>query len=206
MGSIEAGRGDRPFIRRGLRPRHLLHGGKERERMAQPRRGHAAETDSASQLAISSVPPVGAAKGNSPWPAYWRSVRSPANKAAAMTKPNPATIPNSDVDDRTFRQHNGPEDGGQHETAASMTPRPSRGVRLMRRGRRQHHAIGAHHTREHDQDAQEPAPHLRSSISRTIAARNSGMPAPEREEVTSTSGKAAGCFASAAVVFGDGLF
>ena len=33
-----------------------------------------------------------------------------------------------------------------------------------------------------------------------MAARNSGMPAPVREDVTSTSGNAAGCFASAAVV------
>ena len=41
---------------------------------------------------------------------------------------------------------------------------------------------------------------LRSSSSRTIAARNSGMPSPLREEVTSTSGNAAGCFASAAIV------
>ena len=41
-------------------------------RVLQFRRGHAAATASASQLAISSVPPVGAAIGNRPWPAYCR--------------------------------------------------------------------------------------------------------------------------------------
>ena len=46
----------------------------------------------------------------------------------------------------------------------------------------------------------------RSCNRRTIAARNSGMPAPEREDVTSTSGNAAGCLASAAVVSLDVLF
>ena len=50
-----------------------------------------AATASTSQLAIKSVPPVGAAIGNRPWPAYCRSVRSPANSAAAMTKPNAAS-------------------------------------------------------------------------------------------------------------------
>src|SRR5439155_14875891 len=38
----------------------------------------------------------------------------------------------------------------------------------------------------------------RSFNSRAIAARNSGMPAPLRAEVGSTSGKAAGCLVSAA--------
>ena len=33
-----------------------------------------------------------------------------------------------------------------------------------------------------------------------MAARNSGIPAPVREDVTKTSGKAAGCLASAATV------
>ena len=41
--------------------------------------------------------------------------------------------------------------------------------------------------------------HARSASSRAIAARSSGMPAPLRAEVASTSGNAAGCFASAAV-------
>ena len=55
--------------------------------------GHAAATASVSQLTIRSVPPVGAANGNRLCPAYWRSVRSPANKAAATTNPNAAAIP-----------------------------------------------------------------------------------------------------------------
>ena len=38
------------------------------------------------------MPPVGAAIGNRLWPAYWRTVRSPANTAAATTKPNAAAI------------------------------------------------------------------------------------------------------------------
>ena len=70
----------------------------------------------------------------------------------------------------------------------------------MRGGRRQHHAIGAHDGGEHDQDAAGARHRLRSSKSRTIAARSSGMPSPLREDVTSTSGNAAGCFASAAIV------
>ena len=57
------------------------------------RLGHMAETASATQLRISNVPPAGAAIGNSPWPAYWRSTRSPANNDAAMTKPDAAAIP-----------------------------------------------------------------------------------------------------------------
>ena len=61
--------------------------------LSEVRRGHAAATASATQLTISSVPPVGAAIGNRLWPAYWRNVRSPANKAAATMKPNPAAIP-----------------------------------------------------------------------------------------------------------------
>src|ERR1700742_619991 len=56
-------------------------------------RGHAADTASASQLTIRSVPPLGAAIGNRLWPAYCRKVRSPANKAAATTKPQAATNP-----------------------------------------------------------------------------------------------------------------
>src|SRR3984885_9048905 len=55
--------------------------------------GHAAATASTSQLTIRSMPPAGAAIGNRLWPAYWRTVRSPANKAAATTKPNAAAIP-----------------------------------------------------------------------------------------------------------------
>src|SRR3984957_15155373 len=55
--------------------------------------GHAAATASSSQLTIRSVPPAGAAIGNRLWPAYCRSVRSPANRAAAITKPNAAAIP-----------------------------------------------------------------------------------------------------------------
>src|SRR6185295_13984817 len=58
-----------------------------------PRLGQAAPAASASQLAISSVPPVGAAIGNRPCPAYCRIVRSPANSEAARTKPKAATIP-----------------------------------------------------------------------------------------------------------------
>ncbi len=60
---------------------------------AELRRGHAAATASTSQLTINSVPPVGAAIGNRLWPAYCRSVRSPANNAAATTKPHAAAIP-----------------------------------------------------------------------------------------------------------------
>ena len=57
-----------------------------------------------------------------------------------------------------------------------------------------------HGIKDVDQDATGPLHQRRSSSRRTIAARNSGMPAPEREEVTSTSGNAAGCFARAAMV------
>src|ERR1700759_5328085 len=68
------------------------------------------------------------------------------------------------------------------------------GVGLMRGSRGQDPAISAHHARECNQDAMH-AHQLRSSINRTMAARNSGMPMPERDEVVSTSGKAAGCLA-----------
>ncbi len=67
--------------------------GKGSDAAAHPCRGHAAATASTSQLTISSVPPVGAAIGNRLWPAYCRNVRSPANRAAAMTKPHAAAIP-----------------------------------------------------------------------------------------------------------------
>src|SRR5260221_12606510 len=56
-------------------------------------RGQAAATATASQLTIKSVPPVGAAIGNRPCPAYCRKVSSPANNDAAMTNPNAAAIP-----------------------------------------------------------------------------------------------------------------
>src|SRR6266404_8690149 len=64
-----------------------------RPRFQETRRGQAAATASVSQLAIRSVPPVGAAIENRLWPAYWRSVRSPANSIAATTNPNAAAIP-----------------------------------------------------------------------------------------------------------------
>ena len=48
-----------------VHPRTFSHKGRKRY----PRFGQAAATASASQLAISSVPPVGAAIGNSPCPA-----------------------------------------------------------------------------------------------------------------------------------------
>src|ERR1700730_18680899 len=60
---------------------------------SQLRRGQAAATRSKSQLAINSVPPVGAAIGKRRWPAHCRNVRSPANNAAATTKPKAAAIP-----------------------------------------------------------------------------------------------------------------
>ena len=110
-------------------------------RTRQPRRGQAAATASASQLAISSVPPVGAAIGNSPCPAYCRSVRSPANRLAAITKPKAAAMPILDMDDPALGQRDGAQyrggvkqqhrrRGGQprrisadaREAAASMTP------------------------------------------------------------------------------------
>src|SRR5229473_3932018 len=62
-------------------------------RLQEARCGHAAATASASQLKIRSVPPDGAAKGNRLWPVYCRNVRSPANSAAATTKPHAAVIP-----------------------------------------------------------------------------------------------------------------
>src|SRR3954451_14036835 len=58
-----------------------------------PCRGQAAATASKIQLAISTVPPVGAALANSPWPANCRKVRSAANSDAAMMKPNAAARP-----------------------------------------------------------------------------------------------------------------
>src|SRR5258708_3362694 len=98
-----------PLIRRGLRIAHAKHRRPIKERRpkaayghllpqgekeeSHPRRGHAAATASVSQLTIKSVPPVGAAIGNRLWPAYCRSVRSPANSAAAMTNPNAAPSP-----------------------------------------------------------------------------------------------------------------
>ncbi len=60
---------------------------------SQPRRGHAAATARPSQLTINSVPPVGAAIGNRPWPAYCRKLRSPENSAVAITKPKAAANP-----------------------------------------------------------------------------------------------------------------
>src|SRR5260221_6038251 len=95
-----------PLIRRGLRiadakhrrpikergPKaaygHLLPQGEKEE--SHPRRGHAAATASVSQLTIKSVPPVGAAIGNRLWPAYCRSVRAPADNAAAVANPDAA--------------------------------------------------------------------------------------------------------------------
>src|ERR1700759_57475 len=76
----------------------------------------------------------------------------------------------------------------------------ARGGGLMRGGGGKDHAVGAHHACQRNQDAIYPRHQRLSSISRTMAARNSGMPLPERDEVASTSGKAAGCLASAAAV------
>ena len=75
-----------------------------------------------------------------------------------------------------------------------------RRIRLMRGGGCEDDAVGAHDGGDPDQDAAGAAHRLRSSRSRTIAARSSGMPPPLREDVTNTSGNAAGCFASAAIV------
>ncbi len=47
---------------------------------------------------------------------------------------------------------------------------------------------------------------LRSLNRRTMAARNSGIPAPVREDVTNNSGKAAGWVASAACGGGSAFF
>src|SRR5262249_14877983 len=51
---------------------------------------HAVHTARVSQLAMRSVPPIGAANGKRRWPANWRMERSPANSVAATTKPNAA--------------------------------------------------------------------------------------------------------------------
>src|SRR5947209_4483561 len=69
-----------------------------------------------------------------------------------------------------------------------------------RRRRREDNA-GSAHQRSHDDEDAEYAPcrhQLRSSSRRTMAARNSAIPAPEREDVVRISGKAAGCFANEA--------
>src|SRR5579859_4091590 len=72
-----------------------------------------------------------------------------------------------------------------------------RRIGLMGRHRGQDHAIGAHDTGEDDKDAkQRKSYHRRSSKSRTIAARSSGIPSDFSEDVASTSGKAAGWVAS----------
>src|SRR6516164_5969941 len=74
-------------------------------------------------------------------------------------------------------------------------------IGAMGGGGRQRHAGGAHQTGKPNQQAERTRHHeLRSSSSRAIAARSSAMPVPEREEVASTFGKAAGCFASTASV------
>src|SRR5882672_8412710 len=90
-GSLSAETDPSPVRDASHRGHPLPQGERERKnRPHQPRFGQAAATASAIQLTISSVPPVGAAIGNRPWPANCRMVRSPANSALAITKPHAA--------------------------------------------------------------------------------------------------------------------
>src|SRR5258708_2243652 len=91
-----------------------------------------------------------------------------------------------------------PPDGA----AIGNRPWPAYGrIALMRGRRRQHDAVCAHDAGKDDENAEQAGFHRqpRSLSKRAIAARNSGIPAPVRDEVTRTSGKAAGCFVSAAL-------
>ncbi len=69
-------------------------------------------------------------------------------------------------------------------------------------GRRQRHTGGAHEAGQDNCEAQHTilGHQIRSLKRRIMAARSSGMPSPVRDDVTSTSGNAAGCFTSAALV------
>ena len=78
----------------------------------QLRFGQAAATASASQLAINSVPPVGAAIGKSPWPAYCRSVRSPANRLAAIDKAEGGCEPDPGMNNAAFGHGDRSDYGG----------------------------------------------------------------------------------------------
>ena len=104
-----------------------LRTGGKRRRCRQRRRGHTAASASTSQLKIISVPPVGAASGNRPWPAYCRNVRSPANSAARDRRSRtPATMPIPRVQKAALEQRDGRRARRLHETAAWTMAAPSR--------------------------------------------------------------------------------
>src|SRR5205085_585988 len=73
-------------------------------------------------------------------------------------------------------------------------------IAAVRGGGGQRDAGGAHQTGKPDQQAQRRHHLVRSSSNFAIAARSSAIPDPERDEVVSTSGNAAGCLASATPV------
>ena len=116
------------------------------------------------------------------------------------TRPKAAAMPMRPWTIAALRQR----DGAQHRAGVKQQHRRGgsqpRRIRAVGGGGRQHDAVGAHDGGQHDQDAARAVHQARSCNRRTIAARNSGMPAPERDDVSRTSGNAAGCLASAAVV------
>jgi len=111
-------------------------------------------------------------------------------------------VPYSDpgMDDCTFSQRNNSEYGSGVEQQHRRGRGQPRGIGLMRGGGGQDDAVGAHDSGQDDQNAEQAGWHhrLRSPSRRTMAARNSGIPAPVRDDVTTSSGKAAGCLARAA--------
>ena len=84
------------------------------------------------------------------------SVRSPANSAAAMTKPHAAAIPIRDVNDAALGQRHDREHGGGMKQQHRGSRRQPRGVGLVRGSRRQDDAVGAHDAGQDDQNAKQP--------------------------------------------------
>ncbi len=166
---------------------------------AYDRRGHAATTASASQLAISkrAAGRRGRRKqrvaGELPQGKIAREQRGSGDEAPGRHEGE------AGMDRPAHRERNRAEHGRGMEQQHRGGRHQPRRLGLVRGKRREDDAAGAHQAGQANQNAMHPH-QLRSSSRRTMAARSSGMPAPLRDDVASTSGNAAGWLASAAVV------
>ena len=117
-------------------------------------RGHAAESASTSQLAISSVPPVGAAIGNRLWPAYCRK-RQVAREQGRRDRQSrtPAARPMPRMKQAPLGERDRAKHGGRMKQQHRGGGAKPRCIGLMRGRRGQDDATGAHQAGEHDQDA-----------------------------------------------------
>jgi hypothetical protein len=139
-----------------------------------PRFGQAAATASASQLAISSVPPVRRGHREQAMPGIVPQRQVAGEQACRNDEAESRRDADSLMHNPCTRQARRRPIPRWHETAASTRRTPAATHPRHGRSCRQHDAVGAHDGGKNDQDAAGAAHQARSRNRRTIAARSSG--------------------------------